>query len=520
MKDRKELNDRTFLRRIVQHWAETAKDQTYKADSKRRIDHNRLIRVKSAWLDNLRCACSIMKQIQVAEQMMKSLRNKWMTVQMFDLWDETSYSEHEAKMAKLVNSPTVEQEGPRQPMTATECIEARQALQIRSNERYNKIVLKYCFGSWVVCLAIRAKLTRIKEQRSKSAARKRFRLWVYFVHKKKRIKDVQRQTQQTRCARALREWKSALLLIKLKKRKETQYQLDILQSMYKSWQNGTRRIITHRQELLTKYDVNATVDSRSIDFLEGVDKILSNVIRILDKRRIQSKYSRMFTNWQDFTMIGQYIAQYDMRSIAKIFRLWRQFVSGKHFEDYRAQRSATHVIKLWSKYAMKQFRVRIQTVWKPIMKTFTKWRQRYLLKLKELEIRYRPVRMWVDKHTMLEQFFSLWVEYYDTKYIVSRDRLEYHFKIRNFIRSVKPIFTEWAYYTSMEDMDSNRKWVIHGYERLKRTRWRLLQYCNSRKPNLSSHENQIFQVERGCKHSNDAANIGNTSNVISSLIAV
>ena len=105
------------------------------------------------------------------------------------------------------------------------------------------------------------------------------------------------------------------------------------------------------------------------------------------------------------------------------------------------------------------------------MKTFIKWRKRYLLKLKELEIRYSPVRMWIDKHNILEQFFSLWVEYYDTKYIVSRDRLEYHFKIRNFIRSVKPIFTEWAYYTSMEDIDSNRKWVIHGYERLKRTRW-------------------------------------------------
>ena len=108
--------------------------------------------------------------------------------------------------------------------------------------------------------------------------------------------------------------------------------------MYQSWHNGTRRIITHRQELLTKYDVNATVTSRSIDFLEGVDKILSNVIRILDKRRIRNKYLRMFTNWQDFTMIGQYVAQYDMRSIAKIFRLWRQFVSGKHFEGYRAQR--------------------------------------------------------------------------------------------------------------------------------------------------------------------------------------
>ena len=115
-------------------------------------------------------------------------------------------------------------------------------------------------------------------------------------------------------------------------------------------------------------------------------------------------------------------------------------------------------------------------MWKPIMKTFIKWRKRYLLKLKELEIRYSPVRMWIDKHNILEQFFSLWVEYYDTKYIVSRDRLEYHFKIRNFTRSVKPIFTEWAYYTSMEDIDSNRKWVIHGYERLKRTRWWLLQY--------------------------------------------
>ena len=75
-------------------------------------------------------------------------------------------------MAKLVNSPTVEQEGPRQPMTETERIEARQALQTRSSERYDKIVLTHSFGSWVVCLAIRARLTRIKEQRSKSAVRK------------------------------------------------------------------------------------------------------------------------------------------------------------------------------------------------------------------------------------------------------------------------------------------------------------------------------------------------------------
>ena len=67
---------------------------------------------------------------------------------------------------------------------------------------------------------------------------------------------------------------------------------------------------------------------------------------------------------------------------------------------------------------MNQFRVRILTAWKPIMKTFMIWHKHYLLKLKEQEIRYCPVQMWVDKHNMLEQLISLWVEYYDTKYIV------------------------------------------------------------------------------------------------------
>ena len=39
------------------------------------------------------------------------------------------------------------------------------------------------------------------------------------------------------------------------------------------------------------------------------------------------------------------------------------------------------------------------------------------------------------------------------------------------------MFEHWSYYTSMEDMDSNRTWVVHGYERLKKTRWRLLEDC-------------------------------------------
>ena len=46
----------------------TAKGQTYKADSKWRIDNNRFIRVKSVWLDNLRCACSVMKQTETNDE--------------------------------------------------------------------------------------------------------------------------------------------------------------------------------------------------------------------------------------------------------------------------------------------------------------------------------------------------------------------------------------------------------------------------------------------------------------------
>ena len=66
--------------------------------------------------------------------------------------------------------------------------------------------------------------------------------------------------------------------------------------------------------------------------------------------------------------------------------------------------------------------------------SFLKWRKQYYLKLKELEIRYGPARLWVDKHTMHIQWldkFSLWFEHFDTKYDIPRARLEYHFTRRN-----------------------------------------------------------------------------------------
>ena len=74
----------------------------------------------------------MIKQIKLADQMLKSPWNNY-------LWDEALYPELEAKMAKISNSPTVEQVEPRPLMTGT--------VHIAGNEdqiRYNKIVLTGC----------------------------------------------------------------------------------------------------------------------------------------------------------------------------------------------------------------------------------------------------------------------------------------------------------------------------------------------------------------------------------------
>ena len=169
---------------------------------------------------------------------------------------------------------------------------------------------------------------------------------------------------------------------------------------------------------------------------------------------------------------------------------------------------ATQVIAQWSRYTQNQFKARVHATWKPLKTAFVKWWKRYYLKLKELEIRYRPARMWVDKHTMLEQFFSLGFEYYDTKYDIPRARLEYHFQRRNYQRSVKTMFEHWAHYTSMEDIDANRTWVVHGYERLKKTQWPLSQYWFTKK------------VDGECTVRETAIYFDSTSNVFQTSIQV
>ena len=98
------------------------------------------------------------------------------------------------------------------------------------------------------------------------------------------------------------------------------------------------------------------------------------------------------------------------------------------------------------------------------------------LEAEEMELRYRPVKLWLDNWTISKKFFSLWYEYYDTMYEVPRDRLEYHFQQRNYRRSVKAVFEAWADYTGEEDIDSNRPWVLHSYKRIMKARSRLVRY--------------------------------------------
>ena len=127
--------------------------------------------------------------------------------------------------------------------------------------------------------------------------------------------------------------------------------------------------------------------------------------------------------------------------------------SGKHFESDQARHLATQVIAQWFRYTLSQCKARIHAIWQPIKGAFVNWRKQYYLKLKELEIRYRPARMWVDKHTMHIQWldnFSLWFEYFDTKYDIPHARLEYHFKQRNALskdnlRKLDVLYWHWRY---------------------------------------------------------------------------
>ena len=46
---------------------------------------------------------------------------------------------------------------------------------------------------------------------------------------------------------------------------------------------------------------------------------------------------------------------------------------------------------------------------------------------------------------------------------------DWNITLHDEMRSVKTIFENWTLYTGTEDMDSNRTWVVQGYERLEKT---------------------------------------------------
>ena len=98
----------------------------------------------------------------------------------------------------------------------------------------------------------------------------------------------------------IREWKSTLRLIRLMKRREAQFHINVLLSSYAGWSNSTRPIITRQQELLFKYNAKACANNGghacpqpilcTVGFTEAFDKTQLNRARILDKRRVQSSY--------------------------------------------------------------------------------------------------------------------------------------------------------------------------------------------------------------------------------------
>ena len=100
-----------------------------------------------------------------------------------------------------------------------------------------------------------------------------------------------------------------LELITLKKRREGQFHINVLEGAYEGWRYSTREIFTRQQELLSKYTADVAGKSRTVGLTEAFAKTLLNIARILDKRRIQNSYCVMFQTWQNITVIQGYIAE-------------------------------------------------------------------------------------------------------------------------------------------------------------------------------------------------------------------
>ena len=74
-----------------------------------------------------------------------------------------------------------------------------------------------------------------------------------------------------------------LELITLKKRREGQFHINVLEGAYEGWRYSTREIFTRQQELLSKYTADVAGKSRTVGLSEAFAKTLLNMARILDK---------------------------------------------------------------------------------------------------------------------------------------------------------------------------------------------------------------------------------------------
>ena len=449
--DRLALTQSNLLRRVIRIWRLTTKDLTKATHF--RLEHRivQIARLLSKCFDALKLECTVSKKNTIGQQMLNRIVKDSIKSKLFHRWIGAVFKSLRSTPDTKDNMVSTIQPGVKHArMSNRQRKLACQTMRHRTTRRINKERLLLSYNAWINFMAIKA----------------------CFI-------TVMKRTKHNRYVVAWKEWQFFNSLIKLRKKTQAQYENELLASTYAEWYQQSVKVVPQRQELSTELstepnDIGTDSSEDNIDVIIG--KAFWNMACFLDRKRWWRHTYLIFRTWWQLTQLVTFTINSYLRKPRKCLKLWKMMSQDKLWAQVRDKKFLSQVIATWSKYTATQEQVRVMATWKPLMATFSKWRKRYHLKQKEMEISYRPVKLWLDKWTMAKKFFTMWYEYYDLLYDIPRERLEYHFKKRNYRRSVKRVFEEWAYYTSLEDTDSSRPWVIYSYQRLMKTRSKLLSY--------------------------------------------
>ena len=347
------------MQRVIQEWSETDQDLTHMDNIRLEREFAQLERIKCKWLDLLRLACTNRKRTKLGQQMLHRCGKELIFSRTLDKWinampepQSAASDTPETVLSKNV-STTPKQGDTHRVMTKRERKTACNTMRHKSMERYGRILALHSFGSWS-----------------------------HFVVKRNGIHSIKKRTKQGHYATAWKEWMSAIQLIKLRKNTSTRYRNELVEDYYTVWHELTFKAVRERQELFSKVeDDNDT--PRKVGFTVEFEQALWQIASITDKKRCWRHVFELFQIWKQTTSIVLFMTNCAIRNIFKNFQVWHQMICNEKFTMVCEKRFLLNVIAKWSKSAVTKHKVRVLASWKPMKRSFLKWRKRYHLKQKK-----------------------------------------------------------------------------------------------------------------------------------------